>query len=154
MIEFEEFTEQISEKVGRKASGKFAVQIDHVKQNNDVVLTGIAAIMEGSSINSRIYLDGLYEEYKRGHAKMQETVDKIYDLFIGHYEDGITFDVDAFRDWETVKHSIRAKLINAAQNKECLEKVPHRMFLDLAVVYYVKADDFWKKESHCPSVCT
>lgn len=144
-MEFKEFTEQIVGEIGKKASGKFAVQIDHVKQNNDVVLTGIAAIMEGSNINLRIYLDGLYEEYQRGHAKMQEIIDKIYDLFTGHYGERMDFDADAFRDWETVKHSIRAKLVNAAQNRERLEKVPHRMFLDLAVVYYVKADDFWEK---------
>ncbi len=142
---FEEFTGQILEEVGRKAAGKFDVQIDHVKQNNDAALTGIAAVMEGSSINLRVCLDGLYEEYKNGHAKMQEIADKIYDLFTEHYGGRMDFDADAFMDWETVKHSIRAKLINAAQNKERLTKSPHRMFLDLAVVYYVKADGFWEK---------
>ncbi len=76
---------------------------------------------------------------------MQEIADKIYDLFTGHYGERMDFDADAFMDWETVKHSIRAKLINAAQNKERLTKSPHRMFLDLAVVYYVKADGFWEK---------
>lgn len=38
---------------------------------------------------------------------------------------------------ETVRRKIYAKLINAEHNKEMLETVPHRRFLDLAVVYYV-----------------
>ncbi len=33
------------------------------------------------------------------------------------------------------------KLINAEQNKELLEKIPHRIFMDLAVVYYAVARD-------------
>ncbi|MCM1561263.1 MAG: DUF5688 family protein [Butyrivibrio sp.] len=144
-MDFEGFTEQILGKVGRKAAGKFAVQIGHVKQNNDAALTGIAAVMEGSNINPRIFLNGLYEEYKNGHAKLDEIADEIHGLFAEHYENRMEFDADAFSDWETVKPSIRAKLVNAGQNKERLKDIPHRTFLDLAVVYYVKSDDFWKK---------
>ena len=36
---------------------------------------------------------------------------------------------------------IYMKLINAEQNKELLEKIPHRIFMDLAVVYYAVARD-------------
>ena len=147
MMSFEEFTEQILGRVERKAAGKFAVQIRYVRKNNDAVLTGIAAIMEGSNLEPCIYLNELYGEYQDEHARLKEIADEIYGLFAEHYEDRIAFNADAFSDWGTVKTSIRAKLINAGQNKENLKNVPHRLFLDLAVVYYAKADTFWKKDN-------
>ena len=44
-------------------------------------------------------------------------------------------------NWNKIKGKLQARLINAEANKERLENVPHRLFLDLAVVYYLKVSE-------------
>ena len=58
-----------------------------------------------------------------------------------HKEEIPDVDISGFRDWETAHGDIYMKLINAEQNKELLEKIPHRIFMDLAVVYYAVTRD-------------
>lgn len=47
-----------------------------------------------------------------------------------------------FLNWNNIKCRIYAKLINADRNRELLDVIPHRMFLDLAVVYYAAVNVF------------
>ena len=44
-------------------------------------------------------------------------------------------------NWNKIKGKLQVRLINAVANKERLENVPHRLFLDLAVVYYLKVSE-------------
>lgn len=47
------------------------------------------------------------------------------------------FDVSSITDFATVKGKICFKLVNAGRNAAMLREVPHRLWQDLAVVYYV-----------------
>ena len=44
-------------------------------------------------------------------------------------------------NWNQMKSNICVKLINAEQNMELLEDMPHRFYLDFAVVYYIKFNE-------------
>ena len=128
---FEEFTEHVSEAVRVKAGGAYQIKRHDVTKNNNVKRTGIIVMKEEADIGPCVYLDAFYREYETGGMRSDEIVD----------------DVSGFREWETVKGNVRAKLINAEQNKELLEKIPHRMFLDLAVVYYAVVRDQTQEET-------
>ncbi len=73
--------------------------------------------------------------------RFDEIVDEVYQLIVKNEEEAPDFDISGFKRWEVVRENVYAKFINAEQNKELLEKIPHRNFMDLAVVYYAVARD-------------
>lgn len=147
MMSFEEFTENVLKEIRVRAGGAFQVRKHDVTKNNHVKLTGIAVRREGTDIEPCFYLDELYREYESGGMEFEETVDEVYRLILKSMDDDVPdVDLSGFTEWETVQGNVYAKLINAEQNREQLGTIPHRMFLDLAVVYYAAVRDHAKEE--------
>lgn len=142
MMNFGEYTEAVLAEIRARTEGTFDVLTDTVTKNNGIKLTGILAVAKGNNIGPCIYLDDFYKEYADGRMEFGETVDEIYRLLVKHQVNPQSINISGFRNWETARYSVRAKLVNAAQNKGMLEKIPHRLFLDLAVVYYAMIDGF------------
>ena len=145
MMSFEEFTEDVLKEIRMKLGDAFQIRQRDVIKNNDVKLTGIEVVKEETDIGPCVYLDGAYREYKSDGMKFDEIVDEVYRLILKHAEDTPDFDISGFREWETIRGDIYPKLVNAKQNKELLEKIPHRAFMDLAVVYYAAVRDHARK---------
>ena len=145
-MRFEEFTENILQEIRVRADGAFQVKKHDVTKNNNVKQTGIAVVKEGTDIGPCVYLDELYREDESDGMKFDEIVDEVYRLILKYEEDTPDVDISGFRNWETVRKDVYAKLINAEQNKEQLGEIPHRMFLDLAVVYYAVARDHVRED--------
>lgn len=142
MMGFEEFIENVLEAIRVKVGGTFQVKKHDVIKNNNVKRTGIDVIKNGEDIGPCVYLDEFYREYESDGMRFDEIVDEVCRLILKHEEDdALDFDVSGFKKWETVRENIYPKLINAEQNKELLEEIPHRIFMDLAVVYYAVARD-------------
>lgn len=141
-MSFEEFRENILQEIRARADGAFQVKKHDVIRNNNVKQAGIAVVVkEETDIGPCVYLDEFYREYESDGMKFDEIVDEVYRLILKYDEDMPDVDLSGFRNWETVQKDVYAKLINAEQNKELLEKIPHRDFMDLAVVYYAIARD-------------
>ena len=139
MMSFEEFTENVLKEICIRVDGAFQIRKNNVTKNNNVKLTGITVMKEGADTGPCIYLDEFFREYESGGMKFDEIVDEVYKLVVEHKDDDVSgFDVSGFLNWETVRGTIYSKLVNAGQNQEQLKTIPHRMFLDLAVVYYVQ----------------
>ena len=110
------------------------VTINSVRKNNGVMLTGVVIMEKGSHIAPTIYLESIYEEYRKGR-NFRELLTEI----IGIYEKNrIQYcgEFDFFHDFTKVRKKIFYKLINAKKNKELLEEVPFVPYLDLAIVFY------------------
>lgn len=133
---FEKFRENVIRKVRKKAAGELDIRLNTVIKNNGVRLSGLIATVKGSNGGPCIYLDDYYGKYINEGMKPDEAADEIYGQLIEHRNDMQDIDLSCFLNWETARGSIRAKLVNAAQNGEQLEKIPHRLFLDMAVAYY------------------
>ncbi len=146
-MSFEEFRENILQEIRVRADGAFQVKKHDVIKNNNVKQTGIAVVKEEADIGPCVYLDEFYREYESEGMKLGEIADEVYRLILKQGEDTPDVDLSGFCNWETVQGDIYPKLVNAEQNKELLEKIPHRNFLDLAVVYYAVARDHTKEES-------
>ncbi len=140
MMNFNEFTENVLKEIRVRAGGEFHIMKQNVVKNNNVKLTGIA-VMEEGSIGPCIYLEEFYREYEFDGMRFGEIVDEIYRLLMKHQDDAKGIDISGILNWEAVKGSIYAKLVNAEKNREQLETVPHRIFMDLAVAYYVVVRD-------------
>lgn len=137
MMSFKEFTENVLEAVRVRAGGAFQINKHDVIKNNNVKRTGIDVIKSGKDIGPCVYLDAFYREYETDGMRFGGIVDEVYRLILKHEAETPDVNISGFRKWETVQKDIYPKLINAEQNKELLEKIPHRTFMDLAVVYYV-----------------
>lgn len=140
MMNFEEYVENVVNEIRARADKKYHIRRDEVVKNNGVKLTGIVVMAEKGG--PCIYLDEFYREYESGEMKFGETVDEIYDMIMENVNAMRSINLSVLSEWKTVKGSIHTKLVNAEKNKEMLDKIPHRMFLDLAVVYYAEVGEF------------
>lgn len=146
MMSFEEFIEDVLKEIRMKMGDAFQIRKRDMIKNNDVKQTGITVMKEGVDIEACVYLDELYREYESDGMKLDEVVDEVYRMILKCEEDTPDFDLSGFREWETICGDIYPKLVNAEQNKELLEKIPHRNFMDLAVVYYAIARDYARED--------
>lgn len=139
-MDFEEYTVKALDAVQARTDKKYHVRKKEVVKNNGVKMTGIAFMSE--KIGPCVYLDDFYRAYKKGEMGFDETVDRIYGMFMDSLDAIHDIDLSAFLEWDTVRGNIYAKLVNAGKNEEMLDAVPHRMFLDLMVVYYAVVGEF------------
>lgn len=81
----------------------------------------------------------MFEEYLRG-----ASLDDLIKVFVQCYESAdlhSNFDVSYMKDFDKAIDKICFKLVNAERNSELLKKVPHVMFNDLAVVFYILVEN-------------
>ena len=97
-------------------------------------MDGLVILENGYSIAPTIYLNDYYENYRCG-ADIDDIMNEILTIYYRN-RDAVCFNTEMFNDFESVKGSIVYKLINFEKNKELLREVPHKRFLDLAVVCY------------------
>lgn len=115
-----------------KAEGKILLQ--KVRKNNGVLLDSIIIQMPNSNISPTIYLDGFYELYKNGMDVEEVAVRILAAYYNGRPKKEL--NLEFFKDFEQVKHRIVYRIINAKQNEELLEEIPHVRWLDLAICFY------------------
>lgn len=142
MMDFEEFSETVLKEIWKKTEGMFDVSITVNMKNNGIKCTGISAISKENNNGPCIYLDDYYKGYQNKSIGIKETADNIYSQIMESQNDLRNIDVMDFMNWNNIKCHIYAKLINADRNRELLDAIPHRMFLDLAVVYYAAVNVF------------
>lgn len=99
----------------------------------NMVVDAIFLIDSNENISPVIYVNQLYETYK-SYVPIEKTLEFAASIIV----DGMnkipemkSIDID----FTKAKDSIVFQLINTASNKELLEKVPHRKFLDLSIIY-------------------
>lgn len=108
-----------------------------VDKNNGVMLKGIIIQSENSSIAPQIYIDSYYAEYRNGRT-LPNICEEIVRFYYREKNPVITgMDVSKIMDFEAVKDRICFRLVNYQKNESQLQTMPHRRFLDLAVIYAV-----------------
>ena len=134
LFDYDEFEEKIVDCVRARLDQEVGIEITEVTKNNGVVLKGLSLKESDSSISPTIYLERYYAGYRDGRS-MEEIADEIVDVY--HRGNlGAFFDVADFLDFEKAKKRIVYKLVNYEKNKVLLKQIPHKPFLDMAVVYY------------------
>lgn len=131
----EEFTTVLKLEL-QKRNPNWRIKITHVPKMNGVTLTGLLVLPNKSNITPTIYLESFYADYEAG-CLLDVILERIEHLYEEHNVDEVYFDMEQFLDFENVQGRLCLKVINAERNKDLLQKIPHRMFHDLAIVYYV-----------------
>lgn len=135
-MEFGVFCDRVVEELREVCGPEFRIKKAEVTKNNSVKLCGVSISEVESKIAPTIYLESFYKEYVNGEKNLQETVNSILKAYSSHRNPG-NFGIEGFMNFESIRSKIGVRLVNKERNMKMLSKVPHRNFLDLAVIYVV-----------------
>ena len=128
----EEFAEAVRAEFEKRIEKSVIVQ--KLNKNNGIVLYGLTVLEDDINISATIYLEPYYEVYEdTGMEYILDRLERVYE----ENKPEQSFDISKILDYESIKENLRAKLINYELNREFLTEVPHRRFLDLAIVAYI-----------------
>lgn len=128
----------VLQKMQEELGEDIKVSLQDVTKNNGVVLTGLTFTQKNVNISPTVYLEDFYEKYQEGTA-MEDIIKEIREIYEKSKLDQ-DIDMEFFTEYEKAKGRIVYKLIHYDKNRELLKNIPHREYLDLAIVYYYLVD--------------
>lgn len=136
------FAKKVLAEIKNRADGELRVQVVEKEQTNGVKFIGISILGTDKIIGPCIYIRDYYEAYCAHEITVEEAAESIYRAVQEKQEEADALAVKNFWNWEYMSERIYPKVINAEWNSKQLQKIPHRLFLDFAVVYYAKVDEW------------
>ncbi len=131
----EEFAEAVRTEFEKRIEKSVIVQ--KLNKNNGIVLYSLTVLEDEINISATIYLEPYYEVYEdTGMEYILDRLERVYE----ENKPEQSFDISKILNYESIKENLRAKLINYELNREFLKEVPHRRFLDLAIVAYISLE--------------
>lgn len=138
-MSYEKFCERMKDILQQYYGVEANVKLQTVQKVNGVILHGITVMNEGQTIMPTLYLEYYYDEYNKG-VPLHDVVHH----FILEYDKAAIcddFDISFFEFYEKVKPHLGYKLINFEMNRNLLKEIPHKRYLDLAIVCYCNIVD-------------
>lgn len=112
------------------------VSLKKIEKNNGVH-TGLLIQKKGTQSAPVIYLDSIYEDYRKG-ATMKECVDHLLDFYHTN-ADKISKNFDALNDklgdYSSVQNFVSVRICDIERNPKFLENKPYTVFGDYAAYY-------------------
>lgn len=132
MMKNTELETELVKRLEKHYGADYEIQIMDVIKLSQEPLRGLTIKRKEENIAPTIYLD-----YLAG-MNMDESLKRIYEIVENSGKSRVHFNMESFTDWETAKQKIHARLVSADDN--LLRELPHRNYLDLAIVYYYVVD--------------
>ena len=129
------FVKEITQLVRERVPEGCEVEVNSVRKNNNVLLESMMIRSPEETVCPNIYLHSLYEQYLEGMSP-----DSVADRILSTYQSvvpALSVDADSLIDQEIIRSRVVYRLVNYGRNAGLLEDVPHKRFLDLALIYYV-----------------
>lgn len=117
----------------RKGFGADAqVDIRDVRKNNGVMLRGLTVVLPHQRVMPTLYLEEYYQKYEKGVSAegLLAGMEEVYRTFVQTDE----MDLAYLDDYREVCPTLRLKMVNYEENEDYLRDIPHRRWLDLAVI--------------------
>ena len=137
-MDYQTFIQKIRELTAEALGSAYRVELSAVPKNNGVMMDAIMIFREEENIAPTIYLRPCYESYRQ-HQSVRDSVKEIVDRYFCSLPKSWTGFTE-FTDPDRVRDRIVFRLINYEKNRELLAGVPHRRFLNLALVYCVQLE--------------
>lgn len=112
----------------------YTVSENTVSKNNGVVLRAVIIHADGENVSSIIYVDDKLDAVREGYSGLPDVAKEVAKIYEENKNPGFA-DVKNIISRDYILDSVQYKLVNREKNQNLLEKVPHRDFLDLAVLY-------------------
>lgn len=132
---YEKFLEAIKKNVEEKLGVNYTLAVQSITKNNGVCLDGLTMYPVGRNVASVVYLNSYYDRVKAGMS----VEDAAKDIVGMMREDTVAGKVSKMEltDYEKMQSKIIFKIIQTEANKTMLQDIPHILFLDLAIVFYL-----------------
>lgn len=144
-MSLQNFTKKICKEMEKTLGDGYQIQTENIPKNNEVTAPAVAIRRLGEDISACIYADDFYKGYQAGRIKVADVVEEILYIYREN-SGGCIFDLSVFENY--CKAKVRGRLINTAKNRELLEKIPHREFLDLSLTYLLEVAGPEKSAGH------
>lgn len=131
---YDDFVSHIKVQLRNYYRDDVKIELRHVRKNNGIILDGVSMKSRFSNMAPTIYLNDFYERYRSGMS-VNDILCSIIDVYEKNKAEA-DFDTKCFTDFSRAGKRLALRLINYEKNEKLLSEVPHRRFLDLAVVYY------------------
>ena len=140
-LNFMEFVNVVKSDMEKKMGENVRIDIHDTVKNNNVSYKAISIVRQDCNVSPNLRLEDFYEDYLEG-IELETVLDNIVTIFEKY--DHPQINLECFLDFEKVKDHIMIKLVSYEANKTRMENVPHILFLDFAVTYfvYMKQEDF------------
>lgn len=106
-----------------------------VTKNNGVKLNAIEVHKADFNIGPIIYIDHLLTH---NHSP-EEIGDYVIDQYLTH-DISKNFDVESINKYENVKENLTLRLINYQSNIDILQEIPHKKYIDLAIIVVIQIE--------------
>lgn len=137
-LNYKEFLETIKNEVQKQAGNEIQVRISSIPRNNLKPQDTLILLDGSNSLAPAISLAPYYDEYLQGLSIESASAQILSFHFQNRKNNPVDFSF--YADFEKIKNRIACKLIHYEKNAAFLCSVPHRRFLDLAVIYYYRFD--------------
>lgn len=136
-MDYEEFKEALKETLQGYFGGKAEISFSIVPKINNIRKESIAIREKGKGVSPAVHLDALYGVYAE-----TEDFDKCVEEVLKICKEQVPVSQnDVQMTFGAVKDRLRMRLVKKEWNGEMLERVPHREYLDFAVVFYVHVNE-------------
>lgn len=130
--------EEMKNMVQKAFGDDFYISLETVKKNNGLTKNAVNIRKSDQPIASVIYIDQVLGLIKDGSTGLQDAVNEIVEMYEKQSTEitmnGAAGIMESLKK-ENILKKVVYRLINREKNREKLAYVPHRDFLDLAVVY-------------------
>lgn len=136
-MKYNTFVQDICQRIQESLCDQ-TIEIREVLKNNGVRLMGLTITDPSVSVSPTIYLERFYDRYQNG-----EGADEIAEQIVEIYEENRIreqVDFDSIYQYDHARENLYLKVVNAEKNADLLKEVPHRDFLDLALLPYLQLD--------------
>jgi hypothetical protein len=133
-MNYPEFLHTLFDMLKEKAGPDTTLQYQQVSKNNGVNFDAIIMISSKVNLSPTIYIPPYYHRYLDG-VSMEQIVEDIMTAYKTHLPEQ-DFDITLFTDYEKARDHIVLRLVSYERNEKLLQTVPHRRFLDFAVIFY------------------
>lgn len=140
-LRYEEFRKELVNGIADICGEEFTVREEHVHKNNAKELFGVSIRNKNTNVAPTIYLEGFYEDFINGEKNLNEIENDVIRIYKLNCLNGNRINVDFFKDFSIVKEKLVYRLVNYDMNRERLKEIPHRRYLDLAIIYVLNLNE-------------
>lgn len=132
---YEQFVNEVTEAIRQAAGKEYLVITRKERKNNAVVLDGVMLQRGKERVAPNIYLNHYYPKYCNGES-VEEIAEQILMLCEEKQEEIHSLAAHLDFSEEYIREHIYYRLVSKERNEELLQEVPHRLYLNLAIIYY------------------
>lgn len=138
-MEFQEFLQEVKKEIEKRLDKEYSVSYNHVIKNNGIELDGLIIFKENVTVVPNIYVNEYYELYKR-RGDLNYIIDKIMAMYKVALTSDFANTLSIDYSFETMKEKIYYRIVNFEKNVKMLGEIPHKKFLDMAIIFYCLVD--------------